>query len=219
MSPVRSDVRAAGIGGVELEQARRGGSDQVEQKDQEHFDLEEDAVQEDEIHEDVEPEEFHPQADGEVRIAEEVILQLATQALKGVHGVKPAGAGPLASLGLGRKTTNGIRIAVEEGMPPRIIVDAYISVKYGMRIPDVAWDVQESVKGHLETYTGYHVKSVNVYVQNIYLNEIEQEAPPSPPASQGHGGLQADVTPHAQGVVSGDPHRPEEEPEKDQENA
>ncbi|WP_029166612.1 Asp23/Gls24 family envelope stress response protein [Aminiphilus circumscriptus] len=192
----------------------------MEQKDREHFDLEEDAVQEDEMQEDVAPEEFRPQADGEVRISEEVILQLATQALKNVHGVKPAGAGPLASLGLGRKTTNGIRIAVEEGMPPRILVDAYISVKYGMRIPDVAWDVQESVKGHLETYTGYHVKSVNVYVQNIYLNEAEPESPPSPPVSQGHGGPQADTTPQTPGfVVSGDPHRPEEEPEKDQENS
>ncbi|MCF7936500.1 MAG: Asp23/Gls24 family envelope stress response protein [Synergistales bacterium] len=108
---------------------------------------------------------------GEVRITEEVILQLASHALKTIQGVKPAGAGPLASLGLGRKTSGGIRIALDEDTPPRIMVDTYVSVKYGMRIPDVAWDVQESVKKHLEQYTGYMVKSVNVYIQAIHLSD------------------------------------------------
>jgi len=118
----------------------------------------------------------HPlSTEGEVTISEEVILQLATQALKGISGVRPAGASPLASLGIGRKTTGGMRVSLDDAVPPAISVDAYILVKYGLRIPDVAWDVQESVKSHLEKFTGYRVKVVNVFVQGVYLNEPEKE--------------------------------------------
>ena len=112
---------------------------------------------------------------GEVRISEDVILQLATQALRSVQGVRPAGASPLASLGLGRKTSGGMRVSLDDKNPPQILVDAYVAVKYGLRIPDLAWDVQELVKNHLEKFTGYRVKSVNVFVQSIYLNEVEAE--------------------------------------------
>ena len=41
-------------------------------------------------------------------------------------------------------------------------------MKYGQRIPDIAWDVQEKIKDNLERYTGYEVQAVNVNVQGIY---------------------------------------------------
>ena len=40
--------------------------------------------------------------------------------------------------------------------------------RYGHRIPDIAWDVQEKIKDNLERYTGYEVQAVNVNVQGIY---------------------------------------------------
>ena len=60
------------------------------------------------------------------------------------------------------------RVAVEEGKVPSISVEAYVLVKYGQRIPDLAWDVQEKIKANLERYTGYTVSSVNINVQGIY---------------------------------------------------
>ncbi len=110
-------------------------------------------------------------AEGEVKISEEVILQLAGQALHSLEGVRPAGGSALASFGLGRKTSGGVRVNVDDGTPPTIMVDTYISVKYGLRIPDVAWEVQEAVKMHLEKFTGYRVKYVNVFIQGIHLHE------------------------------------------------
>ena len=115
-------------------------------------------------------------AGGEVKISEEVILQLAGQALHSLEGVRPAGGSGLASFGLGRKTSGGVRVNVDEGTPPTIMVDTYISVKYGLRIPDVAWEVQEAVKTHLEKFTGYRVKYVNVFVQGIHLHEVPEKA-------------------------------------------
>ncbi|MCD7875908.1 MAG: Asp23/Gls24 family envelope stress response protein [Cloacibacillus porcorum] len=109
--------------------------------------------------------------EGKVRISEDVIAQLATKALNRVEGVSPASPGLMANLRLGRKTVNGVRISISDGDSPEIVVDAYISVKYGLRIPDVCWDVQEAVKEQVERYTGYAIKGVNIYVQGIAFAE------------------------------------------------
>ncbi|KRT36126.1 Asp23/Gls24 family envelope stress response protein [Acetomicrobium hydrogeniformans] len=114
-------------------------------------------------------EEAQPQ--GEVVIAEEVISQMAIEALKSVPGVLPASSGLVANLRLGRRPTSGVKITIEEGTPNEVVVDTYISVKYGLRIPDIAWDVQEAIKNQIENYTGYIVKAVNVHVQGIHFAE------------------------------------------------
>ncbi|MEA3508517.1 MAG: Asp23/Gls24 family envelope stress response protein [Synergistota bacterium] len=122
-------------------------------------------------------------SEGSVRIAEEVIAQLATQALLKVEGVQPASPGLVANLRIGKKASGGVRISVEEGVPPVVLVDAYVTTKYGMRIPDAAWDVQESIKKSLEQFTGYGVKAVNVYVQGVYFEEEQtDEGPERSPA-------------------------------------
>lgn len=105
--------------------------------------------------------------EGKIRISEDVIAQLATKALNSVEGVTPASPGLMANLRLGRKAVNGVRISFSDGESPEIVVDTYIAVKYGLRIPDVAWDVQEAVKVQIEKLTGYSIKAVNVYVQGI----------------------------------------------------
>ena len=109
--------------------------------------------------------------EGKVRISEDVIAQLAVKALSSVEGVQPASPGLMANLRLGRKTTNGVRISVGDGETPEIQVDTYIAVKYGLRIPDVCWDVQEVIKEQVERFTGYGVKAVNVFVQGITFQD------------------------------------------------
>lgn len=119
--------------------------------------------------------------EGKVRISEDVIAQLATKAINSVNGVSPASPGLMANLRLGRKTVNGVRISISDGDAPEIVVDAYISVKYGLRIPDVCWDVQEAVKIQIERFTGYTIKAVNIYVQGISFSDDK-------PAAQGDAG-------------------------------
>ena len=109
--------------------------------------------------------------EGKIRISEEVIAQLATKALNSVEGVSPANPGLMANLRLGRKTINGVRISISDGDSPEILIDAYISVKYGLRIPDVCWDVQAAIKEQIERFTGYTIKGVNIYVQGFSFSE------------------------------------------------
>lgn len=115
--------------------------------------------------------------EGKIRISEDVIAQLATKALSSIEGVMPANPGLMANLRLGRKTINGVRIAVSESDSPEIDIDVYITIKYGLRIPDVCWDVQEAIKEQVERFTGYAIKGVNIYVQGITFAEKKAETP------------------------------------------
>ena len=129
--------------------------------------------------------------EGKIRISEDVIAQLATKALNSVEGVSPANPGLMANLRLGRKTINGVRISISEGETPDIIVDAYIAIKYGLRIPDVCWDVQEAVKEQIERFTGYTIKAVNIYVQGISFTDKKASEAAAPEETYGSFGEEA----------------------------
>ena len=119
---------------------------------------------------------------GTIHISEEVIMELAKKTLTTVPGVQPASPGIASKLGIWRKASDGIRVSVEDKFPPAVTVDVYLLVKYGLRIPDVAWDVQEAIKDSLEQFTGYEVRAVNINVQGIYFKDkpaaaAEEEKP------------------------------------------
>lgn len=122
--------------------------------------------------------------DGRVRISEEVIAELASQALMKIIGVQPdQGEG-------GTRLAQGVDIMVEEEGGPSVVVDAYIRTKFGLMIPDIAWYVQESIRNSLEQNTGYNIKAVNVFVKGLYFEDvkkpvlemtIKEKVQPSPP--------------------------------------
>ena len=129
----------------------------------------------------------------EGRKLEDVIQEIARRALTHITSVVPASSGA-SVLGLGRKNPEGVKISiVEEDNRSQISVDAYVLVRYGLRIPDVAWDLQEFLKNELEGSTGYEVKAVNIYVQGVYFGEApakeekadEEPAPKAVPAPAG----------------------------------
>ena len=109
--------------------------------------------------------------EGAIYISDDVIVEIARKTVSTIPGIILGGTSIASKLGIGKKVGDGLKITVDEGKVPAISVDAYISVQYGLRIPDVAWDVQEKVKEKLEAFTGYSVKSVNVNVQGIHFAE------------------------------------------------
>lgn len=104
---------------------------------------------------------------GAIHISEDVIVELAGKTVQGIPNIKTA-AKFAPKFGRGKKN-GGIRVEVNHSQG-EISVDIYVLVKYGQRIPDLAWDVQEKIKDNLERYTGYTVKAVNVNVQGIYTS-------------------------------------------------
>ena len=112
---------------------------------------------------------------GAIRIANEVvsiIAGLAATEIEGVAGMSGGIAGGIAEM-LGRKNlSKGVQVEVGE---TEAAVDLYVVMKYGVKIPDVAWDIQENVKQAIENMTGLNVVEVNVHVQGVNFETEEEE--------------------------------------------
>ena len=108
---------------------------------------------------------------GTIRIADEVvsiIAGLAATEVEGVAGMSGGIAGGIAEI-LGRKNfSKGVKVEVSE---KEAAIDLYIIVKYGVRIPDIALNVQEAVKAAIENMTGLSTVEVNVHVQGVGFPE------------------------------------------------
>ena len=115
---------------------------------------------------------------GAIRIANEVvgiIAGLAATEVEGVAGMSGGIAGGIAEV-LGRRNlAKGVKVEVGER---EVAGDLFIIVEYGVRIPEVAWAVQQNVKKAIESMTGRSVVEINVHVQGVHFpQEEKQEAP------------------------------------------
>ncbi|MBS4539988.1 Asp23/Gls24 family envelope stress response protein [Clostridium sp. D2Q-11] len=111
---------------------------------------------------------------GQVKISDDVVATIAGLAateIEGVAGMSGGFTGGIADM-LGRKNlSKGVKVQVGD---KDASIDLYIIVKYGAKIPDVAWKIQESVKDAIINMTGLKVVEVNIHVQGV---ELEQEQP------------------------------------------
>lgn len=111
---------------------------------------------------------------GQIKIADEVvgiIAGLAATEVKGVAGMSGGIAGGIAEA-LGRKNlSKGVKVEVGE---KETAIDLYIIVEYGAKIPEVAWEIQESVKTTVENMTGLKVVEVNIHVQGVNIEKSQQ---------------------------------------------
>ena len=108
---------------------------------------------------------------GNVKISEDVISVLADKAIKDIEGVE-ALAGRFSdsiAVAFGKKSgAQGISADTKDG---KTVVSVHLVIKYGFRIPEVAWKVQEAVKNTVETMTGLEVTKVNVFVDDVKFPE------------------------------------------------
>lgn len=112
---------------------------------------------------------------GSIKISEEVIETIASVAVSEIDGVCSVGAGLVDGIArrLGKKQlSGGIKASVNE---ETVTVDINIVVKYGARIPEVAWNVQDAVKKEIELMTGLKAEKVNVRVVGIDIPQEEKE--------------------------------------------
>ena len=112
----------------------------------------------------------------EIKIADDVVSIIAGKAvseISGVAGMAGGFAGGISEVFSGKKNlAKGIKVDVEE---KEVKIDVNIIVEYGVRIPDVAFEIQNRVKKAVETMTGLNVTSVNVHVQGVNIPEEKEE--------------------------------------------
>jgi len=113
---------------------------------------------------------------GAIKITEDVVAIIAGLAAIDVQGVASMSGGFAGGIAeaLGMKNlSKGVKVEVGE---KEASINLYIIVEYGVRIPEVAWNIQEKVKKSVENMTGLIVTEVNIHVQGINMvKEIKKE--------------------------------------------
>lgn len=108
-----------------------------------------------------------PGETGTVRISDEVvsiIAGIAATEVEGVAGMAGGFVGGISEMLGKRNLSKGVRVEVGDR---EAIIDVFMIVEYGVRIPKVAQLVQENVKQAVESMTGLNVIQVNIHVQGV----------------------------------------------------
>ncbi len=113
---------------------------------------------------------------GVVKISDEVvgvIAGIAATEIKGIIGMSANLVGGITQILSGRKNlSKGVKVSVGENSAA---IDLYVVVEYGVKIPEVALQVQENVRKAVESMTGLNVSAVNIHVQNVMIPKLEGE--------------------------------------------
>ncbi len=113
---------------------------------------------------------------GNIKISDDVVKIVAAKAAMEVEGVYKMSGGVADEVNkiLGKKNiSSGVKVEVGE---KECSIDAYIVVKYGVSIPQIAERVQENIVKAITELTGLKVVEVNIYVQDVYIvKEVKEE--------------------------------------------
>lgn len=113
---------------------------------------------------------------GSLKISEDVIATIAgiaTGEIKGVAGLSPRpGSSEGRVLGLlGKKSLNkSIHLEMRDG---EAVIDVYVNLYLGAKIPDTAAEIQARVKDAVQTMTGIAVSKVNVHISGVIIQQDE----------------------------------------------
>lgn len=109
-----------------------------------------------------------------IKIADDVVAVIAGVAVSEVPGVAQMSggfAGGISEVLSGKKNlSKGIKVDAGE---KETKIDVNIIVEYGVRIPDVAFEIQNKVKNAVENMTGLKVVEVNVHIQGVSTESLE----------------------------------------------
>ena len=108
---------------------------------------------------------------GAIRVHNSVIAsiaRIATLKVPGVLEMSGSFAEGLASVMGKASFDGGIKVMVEE---QKVNLNVYVTLAFGVRIPSVAWQIQNNVRQALEDLTGKRVGAINVIVRGIKQQE------------------------------------------------
>ena len=114
------------------------------------------------------------ESNANIKISDDVIAVIAGVAASEVQGVAEMSggfAGGISEVLSGKKNlSKGIKV---ESGEKETKIDVNIIVEYGIRIPDVAFEIQNRVKKAVESMTGLKVLEVNVHIQGVSTENME----------------------------------------------
>ena len=108
---------------------------------------------------------------GQVQIADEDIAVIAGLAATEVDGVQQMSGNInnelVSKLGM-KNLSRGVKVSID-GEQVDVVLN--LILKYGVSIPKISREVQEKVKGAIETMTGLTVNEVNIRIAGIQTED------------------------------------------------
>lgn len=118
---------------------------------------------------------------GEINVTEETIgniVSLNLADVKGVVGSRKSIIKEITDMLRGDTSENeideasrNIKVEIKDNKP---LINLYIIIKYGVRIPDIAWDIQSRVKEGLMKKLGIDINEIDIHVQGIQFPKKTQ---------------------------------------------
>ncbi|MCD6545395.1 MAG: Asp23/Gls24 family envelope stress response protein [Thermotogae bacterium] len=103
---------------------------------------------------------------GDINIADNVILDIATVALSKVEDIYVDDRKNI------KKLKKNISVQHDmEGEEEKLVINVKVNVRYGRSLIDVAKDIQKTLKEEVQNLTGIEVNEVNVKVEDIIFEE------------------------------------------------
>jgi len=102
-----------------------------------------------------------------IKIHKKVLADIISEAIgdiKGVRLVKGEGFGKIRTL-FGRKDFSGIKIKVDG--QEKVHLEVKVLIGYGLNIPTIAKEIQETLRRILEKSVDIDLKDINVNIQGI----------------------------------------------------
>lgn len=101
-----------------------------------------------------------------------VIARLAALKVSGVVDMSGSFTDGIASMISKNVGDRGIKVEVDDR---GVSVELNIVIEYGVRIPQVAWRIQNDVRRAVEDMTGKKVKTVDVVIQGVKCSEDKKQ--------------------------------------------
>ena len=125
--------------------------------------------------EEIVQEEINEIEENGIKIADDVVATIAGKAameVAGVYSMAGGFAGGISEVFGKKNYTKGIKVEAGE---KNTKIDVNIIVDYGVRIPEVAFEIQTRVKNSVEAMTGLKVLEVNVHIQGVHPRSSKDE--------------------------------------------
>ena len=118
---------------------------------------------------------------GKINITTETIRSIVSLTLadvKGVVGNRKSIIKEIADMLRGDVNKNeteeadrNIKVEIKDNKP---LINLYIVIKYGVRIPDIAWDIQNRIKEGLIKKLDTEINEIDIHVQGIQFPKKRQ---------------------------------------------
>ena len=118
---------------------------------------------------------------GQIEISKETIESIVSLNLadvKGVVGSRKTIIKEITDMLMGDTDKNElnissrtIKIEINNNKP---LINLYIIIKYGVRIPDIAWDIQNRIKESIKNKLGININEIDIHVEGIQFPKKTQ---------------------------------------------